>query len=169
MSLSIPKKSTFTRIAKPSLADAAGRSLRYTFLMPEFETQVRVRYAETDQMGVVYHANYLIWMDITRVEFCDHVGFDYREMEQEGVVIAVIEARCRYIYPARFNDIIRIQLTVLETTAKSLRFGYEMLRAADGRRVATAESSHLYLNRTNFRPTRLPERYHDAFRVSDAS
>ncbi len=60
---------------------------------------MRVRYAETDQMGVVYHANYLIWMEIARVEFCDHMGFDYREMEQEGVVIAVVEARCRYLYP----------------------------------------------------------------------
>ena len=134
--------------------------------MPEFETRVRVRYAETDQMGVVYHANYLIWMDIARVEFCEHVGFDYREMEREGVVIAVVEARCRYLHPARFNDGIVIRLSVLETTVKSLRFGYEIAREADNRRLATAETGHLYLNKVNFRPTRLPERYHDAFRIS---
>jgi acyl-CoA thioester hydrolase len=136
--------------------------------MPEFETRVRVRYAETDQMGVVYHANYLIWMDIARVEFCEHIGFDYREMEQEGVVIAVVEARCRYLYPARFNDEVLIRLSVLETTIKSLRFAYEILRASDNRKIASAETAHLYLQRANFRPTRLPERYHAAFRITEA-
>ena len=133
--------------------------------MPEFETRVRVRYAETDQMGVVYHANYLIWMDIARVEFCEHIGFDYREMEREGIVIAVVEAQCRYLYPARFNEEIVIRISVLETTVKSLRFGYEMVRGSDNRRVATAETGHLYLQKSSFRPTRLPERYHTAFRV----
>ncbi len=135
--------------------------------MPEFETRVRVRYAETDQMGVVYHANYLIWMDIARVAFCEAIGFDYREMEQDGVVIAVIEAQCRYLYPARFNDEIVIRISVLETNAKGLRFAYEMARTSDNRRVATGETGHLYLHRTNFRPTRLPEKYHAAFRVGE--
>ncbi len=134
--------------------------------MPEFETRVRVRYAETDQMGVVYHANYLVWMDVARVAFCEHIGFDYRQMETEGVVIAVVDAQCRYLFPARFNEDIAIRVRVLETTVKSLRFAYEIARVQDNRRIATGETGHLYLNRTNFRPTRLPEKYHEAFRIN---
>ena len=119
-------------------------------------------------MGVVYHANYLIWMDIARVEFCESIGFDYREMEREGIVIAVVEAQCRYLYPARFNDDIAIRISVLETTVKSLRFAYEIARVNDNRKVATAETGHLYLQKASFRPTRLPEKYHDAFRIGTA-
>lgn len=140
--------------------------MRYTFLMSEFESRVRVRYAETDQMGVVYHANYLIWMDIARVEFCRHLGFEYREMEEDGVVIAVVEARCRYLYPARFDDEIVIGIGVAESTAKTLRFQYDLRRAQDGHKIARAETMHLYLSRTDFRPIRLPEKYHSGFRVS---
>ena len=118
-------------------------------------------------MGVVYHANYFIWMDIARVAFCEHIGFDYRQMEEDGVVIAVVEAQCRYLYPARFNDEIAIEISVRETTIKSLRFQYDLIRLSDARKLATGETAHLYLRRDSFRPTRLPEKYHAAFRVSD--
>jgi acyl-CoA thioester hydrolase len=136
--------------------------------MAEFETRVRVRYAETDQMGVVYHANYLVWMDVARVEFCRNLGFAYREMEQDGVVIVVVEARCRYLQPARFDDEIIILIRATESTVKSLRFEYEMRREEDGRKVATGETMHLYLDKQNFRPTRLPQKYHAAFGVNFA-
>ncbi len=134
--------------------------------MADFETRLRVRYAETDQMGVVYHANYLVWMEVARVDFCKHIGVDYREMEEDGVVIAVVEAHCRYQFPARFNDEILIAVTVLETSAKALRFQYDMSREPDGRKLAQGETAHLYLSKTRFRPMRLPPKYHEAFRVS---
>ena len=125
-----------------------------------------MRYAETDQMGVVYHANYLVWMEVARVEYCRHLGFEYREMERtDGVVIAVVEATCRYLNPARFDDEIVIALSVKESNTKLLRFHYEMRQELDGTPVARAETVHLYLSSENFRPIRLPEEYHLAFRV----
>ncbi len=136
--------------------------------MSEFESRVRVRYAETDQMGVVYHANYLIWMEVARVEFCRHIGFDYREMEQDGVVIAVIEAHCRYLFPARFDDEIVIGISVAESTVRTLRFQYDLRRAGDDRKIARGETMHLYLSKSDFRPIRLPVKYHAGFRVRAA-
>ncbi len=134
--------------------------------MPEFETRVRVRYAETDQMGVVYHANYLVWMEVARVDWCRAIGFDYREMEAvDGVVIAVVEVNCRYLYPARFDDEIAIRIEVKESTSKLMRFHYDMWRAGDGREVCKAETVHLYLSRERFRPIRLPQKYRAAFGV----
>jgi len=135
-------------------------------LVSDFETRVRVRYAETDQMGVVYHANYLVWLEVARVAFCKHIGFDYKRMEEDdGVVIAVVEAHCRYVSPARFDDEIIVALTVAESTTKLLRFAYDLRNAADNRKVASGETLHLYLSRENFRPIRLPEKYHAGFRV----
>lgn len=116
-------------------------------------------------MGVVYHANYLVWMEVARVEFCDHIGFNYRAMEQEGVVIAVVDVQCRYMFPARFHDQITIALSVLESTPKLLKFGYEMRNAETGRNIARGETVHLYLSTKDFRPIRLPEKYHEAFRI----
>ncbi len=74
--------------------------------MRSHQTHLRVRYAETDQMGVVYYANYLVWMEVTRVDYCKSVGFSYEELEREdGIFLAVSEAHCRYHYPARFDQI----------------------------------------------------------------
>lgn len=141
--------------------------MRYTFLVSDFEARVRVRYSETDQMGVVYHANYLVWMEVARVGYCRHIGFDYREMEEvDGVVIAVIEAQCRYLYPARFDDEIAVRVQVAESSVRHLRFKYEMFRVADGRKIARGETAHLYVSKTEFRPIRLPEKYHAAFGVA---
>lgn len=138
--------------------------------MSDFETRIRVRYSETDQMGVVYHANYLTWMEVARVAYCKHIGFNYKEMEElDGVVIAVVEAQCRYLYPARFDDEIAVRLRVAESTARHLRFRYEMVRAGSGgeaeRKIARGETSHLYLSKSEFRPIRLPDKYHAAFEV----
>jgi acyl-CoA thioester hydrolase len=135
--------------------------------MADFETRVRVRYAETDQMGVVYHANYLIWMEVARTDFCSHIGVDYRVMEQEdGCVIAVVDAHVRYAYPARFGDEIIIGVHTIETSVKKLKFEYEMRRASDDRKIATGDTTHLYLSKEDFRPIRLPEKYRAAFRVT---
>jgi acyl-CoA thioester hydrolase len=126
------------------------------------ESRVRVRYAETDQMGVVYYANYLVWMEVARVEFCRFLGFDYRDMEAEdGVYLAVAEARCRYHFPARFDQEVVIQTALAEATSRTVRFAYEM-RVTDGRKLATGETKHVFCSR-QMRPTRMPDRYRAAF------
>ena len=129
------------------------------------ETRIRVRYAETDQMGIVYHANYLIWMEVGRVAYCKARGFEYKQMElQDGIFLAVAEARCRYSSPARFDEEVVIRTWVEESNPRMVRFAYEMLLAEGGRKLATGETKHIFLGR-NLRPCRLPEKYRESFGV----
>jgi len=131
--------------------------------VPSHETRVRVRYAETDQMGVVYHANYIIWMEVGRVELCKVCGLDYRRMEEEdGIFLAVAEARCRYASPARFDDEVIIRTWLEEANPRMVRFAYEMRLAADGRKVASGETKHVFLDR-EFRPCKMPARHREQF------
>ena len=125
--------------------------------------KVRVRYAETDQMGVVYHANYLVWMEVGRVAYCKARGFEYKEMElHDGVFLAVAEAHCRYASPARFDEEVVIRTWVAEANPRMVRFAYEMLLGDGGRKLATGETKHIFLGR-NLRPCRLPEKYRESF------
>jgi len=127
------------------------------------ETRIRVRYAETDQMGVVYHANYLVWMEVGRVAYCKARGFEYKQMElQDGVFLAVAEAHCRYSSPARFDEEVVIRTWVEEANPRMVRFAYEMLLAEGGRKLATGQTKHIFLGR-NLRPCRLPEKYRESF------
>ncbi|HCC58046.1 MAG TPA: acyl-CoA thioesterase [Solibacterales bacterium] len=127
-------------------------------------SRVRVRYAETDQMGVAYHANYLVWMEVARVEFCRSAGLNYRDMEEtDGIVLAVIEATCRYIHPARFDDEVEIETTVASANSRMVHFSYEMRRLTDNRTLARGETRHLFLNLATTTPARLPERYKPMF------
>jgi acyl-CoA thioester hydrolase len=136
--------------------------------VPPNETRIRVRYAETDQMGVVYYANYLVWMEVGRVEYCKARGFEYKQMElEDGVFLAVAEARCRYASPARFDEEVVIRTWVEEASPRMVRFAYEMRLAADGRKLATGETKHIFLGR-DLRPSRMPEKYRAKF-VSDAA
>ncbi|HLH09766.1 MAG TPA: thioesterase family protein, partial [Terriglobales bacterium] len=90
-------------------------------------TTLRVRYAETDQMGVVYYANYLVWFEVGRTEFCRQHGFEYRDMEREdGLCIIVAEAQCRYKAPARYDDEILIKTRLTAVRRRVLVFGYEI-------------------------------------------
>src|SRR5262245_26270360 len=125
------------------------------------QTRVRVRYAETDQMGVVYYANYLIWMEVGRVEYCKSCGFNYRDMERDdGILLAVAEAACRYRHPARFDDE-GVMRTWLESANRRLvTFAYEM--AVGERVLATGTTKHIFLNR-EMQITRLPEKYYALF------
>src|ERR1700753_2901606 len=96
------------------------------------ESRVRVRYAETDQMGIVYHANYLVWFEIGRVEMMRQIGLEYREMEQEeGAMIAVVEAKARYKAPARYDDELIIRTRVAGLRGPILKYKYEVFRADD--------------------------------------
>ncbi len=137
--------------------------------MQSHETSIRVRYAETDQMGVVYHANYLVWMEVGRVEYCKSQGFEYKRMElEEGVFLAVAEARCRYASPARFDEEVIIRTWVADAHPRMVRFGYEMRLAADGRKVATGETKHVFLDR-DLRPCKMPEKYRGGFGMPSPS
>jgi acyl-CoA thioester hydrolase len=135
-------------------------------MTPVNETRLRVRYAETDQMGVVYYANYLVWMEVGRVELCKACGFNYREMEnQDGILLAVGEATCRYRSPARFDDEVIVKTWIERANTRMVTFQYEM-RVADGDRVlATGSTRHIFVSREMQR-TRLPEKYHAMFGIA---
>lgn len=129
------------------------------------ETRLRVRYAETDQMGIVYHANYLIWMEVGRVEYCRARGIRYRDMERDdGILLAVVEASCRYLSPALYDEEVTVTTWIEEAKTRTLRFGYEMAEASTGRKLATGETKHIYCDRER-RPMKLPEKYRPAFGV----
>lgn len=123
------------------------------------ETRVRVRYAETDQMGVVYHANYLIWFEVGRVEFIRQMGLNYKEMEQEdGCMIAVVEAGVRYKAPARYDDELVVETRLESARGVVLRFGYRIVRAADGLLLCEGETVHVVVGR-DMKVRRLPAKY----------
>ena len=122
------------------------------------ESRVKVRYAETDQMGIAYYANYLVWFEVGRSQFCNDCGFSYRDMEREtGLFMIVAEARCRYKTPARYEDDLVVSTTITELTRRTLRFSYEIHRA-DGVLCATGETLHVLINREG-RPSSFPEKF----------
>jgi len=124
-----------------------------------YETRFRVRYAETDQMGVVYHSNYIIWFEIGRVEMLRQLGFTYREMEQQDDThIAVVDERCRYKMPARYDDLICVRTRLINVRESMLRFGYEILRDADLMLLAEGETVHLVVD-ANMKRKPLPKKY----------
>lgn len=113
------------------------------------EAFLRVRYAETDKMGVVYHANYLIWFEIGRTEFCRARGFSYREMEEnENAFLVVAECYCRYKAPAYYDDVLMVRTHITELRRRSLRFGYEIVRESDGTIIAEGETGHVVTDKT---------------------
>jgi len=108
------------------------------------ETLLRVRYAETDKMGIVYYANYLIWFEIGRTEFCRARGFSYRDMEEnEDAFLVVAESYCRYKAAAFYDDELLVRTHITEMRKRSLRFGYEIVRAGDGQIIAEGETGHV--------------------------
>ena len=123
------------------------------------QTRIRVRYAETDQMGVVYYANYLVWMEIGRVELVREIGVDYKDLEQrEGLFLAVVESHCRYLSPARYDQEVEVETWLAGATPRTIDFGYTF-RALDSERpIARGATRHVWLNR-QMRVTRLPEQY----------
>jgi acyl-CoA thioester hydrolase len=121
------------------------------------ETTVRVNYSETDQMGVVYHARYLVWLDVARCEHLRLSGMSYRELEQAGLRLAVSELAIRYRQPARYDDLIRIRCWVREVASRRVDFGYAVEHAEDQRLLATASTRLLALD-TGMALARLPER-----------
>jgi acyl-CoA thioester hydrolase len=130
------------------------------------ETRLRVRYAETDQMGVVYHSNHLIWFEVGRVELMRQMGFSYRDMEREdGCFIAVAEVKCRYRAPVYYDDEVLIR-TRLKTVRESVVvFRYELVQAASNALVAEGETTHIVTD-SKMKVAPLPEKYLTAFRAA---
>jgi acyl-CoA thioester hydrolase len=118
-------------------------------------------------MGVVYYANYFVWMEVARVEYCRALGFEYSDMEKEsGALLAVLEANCRYRAPARFDESVVIACRCVESRSRTIRFTYEMKREQDGTVLATGETLHIVVNRSGS-TIRLPEAYRGYFPLGD--
>jgi acyl-CoA thioester hydrolase len=119
---------------------------------------IRVRYAETDQMGFAYYANYLVWFEVGRNQYCNDCGFSYRDMEREtGLFLIVAESYCRYKTPARYEDELIVRTRISELTRRTIRFTYEIERS-DGVTLATGETLHV-LTTPQGRPSSMPEKY----------
>ena len=134
-------------------------------ITPEvYETKLRVRYAETDQMGVVYHANYIVWFEVGRVEMLRQLGFTYSEMEkQDETHIAVVDVRCRFKAPARYDEVITLRTRLLNVRKSLLHFGYEVLRDEYGALLAEGETIHIVVD-SGFKRIPLPQKYLPSFR-----
>jgi acyl-CoA thioester hydrolase len=132
--------------------------------MSEFsETILRVRYAETDKMGVVYYGNYYIYFEVGRVEYMRQRGVNYREMElQDDSFIVVAESKCRYRRPARYDDPLRIRTSVLAVIRRVIHFGYEIFHDETGELLATGETIHVVCDSSG-RPKALPDKYRRYF------
>jgi len=133
-------------------------------------TELRVRYAETDQMGVVYYANYLVWFEIGRVEFMRSLGFDYKQMEvEDGCILPVIEATCRYKAPARYDDVILIDCWPVLLRGSVLKFAYRVFRASTAREgqmvLAEGETIHVVCD-ASMQKCLMPERYASPIRMA---
>jgi acyl-CoA thioester hydrolase len=143
-----PSAKASTSAPRDAADKSAGQAARIT--------RVRVRYADTDQMGVVYYANYLVWFEIARTEWLRDGGWSYREMEADGIALPVIEAHCEYRQPARYDDEIEIRTVATMLTPVRIRFDYEA-RKADDTLSATGHTVHAALG-PDGRPRRLPGR-----------
>ena len=125
------------------------------------QTEIRVRYAETDQMGIVHNSNYLVWFEVGRSEFCRARGFSYKEMEEkDNALMVVAESYCRYKSPAYYEDLLTVRTKVEELRSRSLRFVYEIYRASDDVLLAEGETLHLVTDE-NKKVRSMPKSYRD--------
>ena len=130
------------------------------------EVRLRVRYAETDQMGMAYHSNHFIWFEVGRVELLRQLGFSYKDMEQkDNCHMPVVDARCRYRVPAVYDEEIIVRTHLRNVRESVVRFGYELRRANDGRLLATGETMHIAVD-SEKKVTSFPEKYVKALRAA---
>lgn len=128
---------------------------------------LRVGYSETDQMGVVHHSRYLVWFEIGRTELMRDAGCAYSQMEQQGIRMPVVEVACKYVSPARYDDLIEVETRLDEINRASVRFAYKVVRKTDGRLVATGSTRHAATDPDGV-PKRLPREFVSRF-TSEAS
>jgi acyl-CoA thioester hydrolase len=124
--------------------------------MPAVEAKLRVIYGDTDQMGVVYYANYFRYFELSRGEYFRARGGDYKQVEQRGLMLPVVEANCRYLAPARYDDVLIVKASVSEMKRASMRFSYEVRREAEGAILVTGNTRHACVNKEG-RPVPLPD------------
>jgi acyl-CoA thioester hydrolase len=136
--------------------------------LPPQEIQFRVRYAETDQMGVVYHTNYLIWCEMGRTDFIRTLGMSYAEMERAGVSLAVSELSTRFHAAARYDDMIRVKTTLADVRSRMITFDYLVSNAETDQRLVTARTTLVSLDRAG-RPVALPDELRRLFTPSDSA
>ncbi len=130
------------------------------------ETRLRVRYAETDQMGVVYHSNHLIWFEVGRVELLREMGFSYRDMERDnGLFIAVAEVKCRYRAPIYYDEEVIVRTRLKAVRESVVVFSYELVRANGRTLLAEGETTHIVTD-SKMKVSALPEKYLTAFRAA---
>ena len=122
------------------------------------ETHIRVRYQETDNMGVVYYANYFVWFEIARSEYFRSMGISYREMEKRGLFMMVAGASCTYKAPSQYDDVVRVQAWVPEIKNSSIKFEYKV--SVGEKLIATGESAHVFTDRSH-KPVRVPQEVRD--------
>ncbi|HEX8289725.1 MAG TPA: thioesterase family protein [Pyrinomonadaceae bacterium] len=133
------------------------------------KSEIRVRYAETDKMGIVHHSNYLIWFEFGRSEFCRARNFSYKEMEEkDNALMVVAESYCRYKSPAFYEDILIIRTKVAELRSRSLRFVYEIYRPSDQKLLAEGETLHLVTD-TNKKVRSMPESYREKLLAAETA
>lgn len=125
-------------------------------------SRVRVRYAETDKMGVVYYANYFVWFEVARADLLRSLGWSYREMEEQGVSLPVIEAHCQYHRSAKYDDELEVRAKGRMLSPVRMEFTYEVVRGEDQAVAASGRTVHAALDRTG-KPCRLPERIRQVF------
>jgi len=132
-------------------------------MLPYHDVTIRVRYAETDQMGVVYHSNFLIWFEVGRVELMRSLGFDYKQMEiQDDTYLVVADVHCRYHHPARYDELLTVRTRILEAKTRTLKFGYELFRQSDQKLLANGHTIHVACSRAG-QVKHFPPKYKKAF------
>lgn len=119
-------------------------------------TEIKVRYAETDQMGIVYYANYLVWFEVARTEYFLKEGLDYREVEKQGYFMAVLDAYCNYKAPARYGESLLIETYPLDVKNSSLKFSYKIFRKNDNILLTEGYTTHVLIGR-DLKPRKIPE------------
>lgn len=113
-----------------------------------YESKVRVRYAETDAMGIVYHSNYYVWFEVGRGDFLRRFDMSYKQMEEMGIILPVVETHCRYRIPAQYDDLLTIRTQVKELGAVKLSFQYQVIRDLDNTLLAEGETVHAFTDKT---------------------
>ncbi len=124
------------------------------------DTHIRVRYQETDNMGVVYYANYFVWFEIARSEYFRSLGISYRELEKRGLYMMVASAACTYKAPAQYDDVVRIQAWITEVKNTSMKFEYRIFIGE--KPIASGESGHVFTDKSR-KPVRIPQEIRDAY------
>ena len=133
--------------------------------IPPYSTEIRVTYAETDAMGIVYYANYLRWFEMGRTELIRNLGFPYKKLEEEGIYLPVSEVFCKYLVSARYDDLLIIETSVDFLRRASIQFRYRILRKEDGRELVTGKTLHAFIDREG-RIIKIPQLLKERLMVS---